>query len=93
MTKNEWNLSKNAGSMIEYLWQKEPLLSIKAKFRKYPPAEDWKDYLDLEMPLYKFYLASCRNIWQLLPQEASRKGVELAEQFISGSISWEHVSM
>ena len=50
------------------------------------------EHLELELPLYRFYLATCRNIWVLLPQEESRKGIELAEQFVAGEATWEQVS-
>jgi hypothetical protein len=92
MTENEWLLCEDAKIMIQYLWDREPYLSLMKKFRHYPPAEKWENYLELELPLYRFYLASCRNIWKLLPQEESRKGVELAEQFISGDETWEKLS-
>src|SRR5262249_2845506 len=41
---------------------------------------------------HRFYLASCRGIWKLLPQEASRRGVEMAEQWLAGSVSDEEMS-
>lgn len=92
MTKSEWNASEDAGHMLDFLWAQEPFISIAQKFKNYPPKDNWENYLTLEKPIYSFYLASCRNIWQLLPQEESRKGIELAEQFIAGEILWEQVS-
>ena len=76
MTKDEWLECKNASLMIQFLWTQEPYSSVAKKFEVYPTSEDWMDYLSVEMPLYKFYLASCRNIWPLLTQEESRKGIE-----------------
>ena len=41
----------------------------------------------LERRLHTYYLACCRLIWRLLPQDASRRGVELGEQYLAGRIS------
>lgn len=46
----------------------------------------------LDRALHRFYVASCRRIWKLLPQEASRRGVELAERFLAGEVSAEEIS-
>ncbi len=92
MTKNEWEVCDDVKSMIEFLWEQEPYLSIREKFISYPPKENWKEYLKYELPLYQFYLESCSNIWDLLPQEESRKGIELAQEFASGKVSWDAVS-
>src|SRR5262245_21057460 len=45
----------------------------------------------LERRLHTYYLACCRRIWRLLPQEASRRGVELGEQYLAGQISAEEL--
>ncbi|TQV88275.1 hypothetical protein [Aliikangiella coralliicola] len=92
MTKDEWFQCKSAPLMIEYLWTQEPYVSTAKKFEIYPNTEDWMAYLSVEMPLYKFYLSSCRKIWPLLTQEESRKGIELAEKFVEGKIQWDRVS-
>jgi hypothetical protein len=92
MTKDEWLKCKNASLMIKFLWTQEPYSSVAKKFEVYPTSEDWMDYLSVEMPLYKFFLSSCRNIWSLLTQEESRKGIELAEGFIEGKVKWDSVS-
>jgi hypothetical protein len=42
---------------------------------------------DLERQLHRYYLACCRAIWKLLPQEASRNGVVVAEQRLAGGVS------
>jgi hypothetical protein len=47
---------------------------------------------DPTQSLHRFYLASCRGIWPLLPQLASRRGIELAEQFLAGTATAEQVS-
>ena len=92
MTKDEWLECKNASLMIQFLWTQEPYSSVAKKFEVYPTSEDWMDYLSVEMPLYKFYLASCRNIWPLLTQEESRKGIELAKEFVEGKVKCDSVS-
>ncbi|MCF6443074.1 hypothetical protein L1077_26975 [Pseudoalteromonas luteoviolacea] len=74
------------------MWTQEPYSSVAKKFEVYPTCEDWMDYLVVEMPLYKFYLSSCRNIWPLLTQEESRKGIELAEGFVAGKVKWDSIS-
>ncbi|GLQ72997.1 hypothetical protein GCM10007932_23570 [Vibrio penaeicida] len=92
MTKDEWLKCESAPIMIKYLWTQEPLLSVAKRFEIYPSTEDWMDYLNAEMPLYKFYLSTCRKIWPLLIQEESRKGIELAERFVDGKVKWRCVS-
>lgn len=92
MTKSDWFQCKDTGLMFKYLWSKEPFYSVAQKFQNYPTTEPWENYQDVLLPIYKFYLASCRKVWELLPQEASRMGVELAEQYIDGKISWDVLS-
>ena len=92
MTENEWLICEDAASMFDNVWEQEPFVSLASKFTRGSTDEEWQSNLEVEKPLYRFYLASCRNIWQLLPQEESRKGVELAEEFVAGNISWEKVS-
>jgi hypothetical protein len=92
MTKSDWFQCKDTGLMFKYLWSKEPFYSVAQKFKNYPPTESWENYQDVLLPIYKFHLASCRKIWELFPQEASRMGVKLAEQYIDGKISWDVIS-
>ncbi|WP_445365733.1 hypothetical protein ACJJJB_03280 [Microbulbifer sp. ANSA001] len=92
MTKDEWNNCCDAPDMIEFVWRQEPFRTVSERFKEYPATNDWKDYLDIEMPLYKFYIACCREIWLLLPQNESKRGVELAEQYIRGETEWEELS-
>ena len=42
--------------------------------------------------LHRFYLACCRSIWPLFPQESSRRGVELAEQWLDGDTTTEELN-
>ncbi len=37
--------------------------------------------------LHRFYLACARKIWNLLPQRESREGIEIAEQYLDGTVS------
>lgn len=39
---------------------------------------------ELERNLHRYYLACCRAIWELLPQKASRRGIEVAERYVNG---------
>lgn len=41
----------------------------------------------------RYLLASCRSIWQLLPLEASRRGVEVAERFLDGRATREQLGV
>lgn len=53
---------------------------------------DWQGSPDeLERRLHLYYLLCCRRIWRLLPQQESRRGVELAEQYLAGRISAEEL--
>jgi hypothetical protein len=95
MTEAEWNCSDDAGAMLDHLW---------ARYGVSPPCIDVRfggDLRDaqpqgestgLDRALHRYYLASCRGIWKLLPQEASRRGVELAEQFLAGTVSGAEIS-
>jgi hypothetical protein len=47
---------------------------------------------DLTIPLYRYYLASCRRIWKLLPHEESQRGIEVAEQYLDGKMSADDCS-
>jgi len=44
------------------------------------------------MLIHKYLLECCRRIWSLLPDSGSRKGVEAAEKYCSGKISWSEAS-
>ena len=48
----------------------------------------WQLYADdrqeLERLLHRYYLACCRAIWKLIPDEASRNAVALAEREVNG---------
>ena len=46
----------------------------------------------LERQLHRYYLACCRAIWMLLPQEESRRGVEIGEQYLLGQITDEELN-
>jgi hypothetical protein len=50
------------------------------------------DLEGLERRLHWYYLLCCRAIWKLLPQEASRRGVEVAERFLAGEADDEELS-
>ncbi len=42
---------------------------------------------ELEHRLHRYYLACGRAIGWLMPQEAGRKGIELAEQYLAGNLT------
>lgn len=86
MTESEWNEGVDAGQMLDCMWRleghQESTRALRAK-------GGWSasDATDLDRALHRFYLASCRRIWPLLPQVASRRGVEMGEQFAAGEVS------
>ena len=41
------------------------------------------------MLIHRYFLECCRRIWILLPDSGSKKGVEAAEKYCSGEISWD----
>jgi hypothetical protein len=95
MTESEWHTSDDAGAMLDYLWARHGVSphAIDVRF-----GDDMGDIpaapgalVDLERALHRYYLACCRVIWKLLPQEESRRGVELAEQFVDGKVSDEEI--
>jgi hypothetical protein len=47
---------------------------------------------ELERELHGYYLACCRAIWKLLPDETSRRGVELGEAYLAGRASESELS-
>jgi hypothetical protein len=96
MTESEWHDSDDAGAMLDYLWHRQGIspsgfdLRFGGDMRESAPSQSVS--ADLDSALHRFYVASCRGIWKLLPQEASRRGVELAEQFLAGAVSGEKLS-
>lgn len=92
MTEAEWHRSDDAGAMLDFLWQRRGVSpeGIDLRFGSDVRGSGAGD--DLTRSLHRFYLASCRRIWPLLPQVASRHGVELAEQFLAGEATAEWVS-
>ncbi len=95
MTEAEWHCCDDAGAMLDFLWQQRGVsphwidLRFGGDVRESDPRGDTE--ADLTRSLHRFYLACCRGIWKLLPQEASRRGVELAEQFLAGAATAEEV--
>jgi len=92
MTRDEWLQCTDTSQMLDFLWASEPYHSVSEVFKDCKTTENWKDYESIIRPLHKFYLASCRAIWPLLPQEESKKGVEITEQYIEGKVSWDELS-
>jgi hypothetical protein len=96
MTEADWHRSGDAGAMLDYLWQRRAVephgmdLRFGGDVQDLAAAEKIEN--DLGPSIHRFYLASCRGIWPLLPQEASRRGVELSEQFLAGEATAEELS-
>lgn len=51
---------------------------LKALRRLHPPLEDW------DRPLHRYYLACCRRIWKLLPEDELRLAIGTAERYAEG---------
>lgn len=96
MTEIDWNRSEDAGVMLDFLWQLRGVAPAGIALRFGGDVQDADATAnaedDLTPALHQFYLAACRGIWKLLPQEASRRGIELAEQFLAGVATAEVVS-
>ena len=94
MTESEWNRCNNAGAMLDWLWRlrgydgKHPVLLVGGNMAGSVAAS--AD--DFDRRLHRYYIASCRCIWPLLPQEASRRGVEVAERYLDGTASAQEVA-
>ena len=48
-----------------------------------------QDTARLDQQLQRYFLCNCRHFWKLLPQESSRRGVEVAERFLMGQATIE----
>jgi hypothetical protein len=92
MTEEEWNRNDDAGAMLDFLWQRRGVSPGEIDLRLGGDGKASDAGEDPARSLHPFYLASCRRIWPLLPQEASRRGVELAEQFLAGEALAEQVN-
>jgi hypothetical protein len=88
MTESEWLACDDAGAMLEYIWVCHDVqpCDIGLRFDGDMRNVDMSDsaVAILERRLHRYYLASCRAIWKLLPQEESRRGVEVAERYLMG---------
>jgi hypothetical protein len=86
MNEADWQICDSAAAMLDALWSpREPA------FERFVSSTSAKEHSRLEAELsralHRYYLASCRAIWSLLPQQESRRGIELAEQLLSGVVS------
>jgi hypothetical protein len=87
MTEAEWLACDDARRMLDYLqgrWSGMPEVVATT------PAmlAQWKRHKER---LHQYLVDCCFEIWPLLPQEASRRGVEVAELFIAGLASEEQL--
>jgi hypothetical protein len=68
-------------SMSEEEWLRSDDVALMLRWFR----QEWRgEEADLNRLLQRYCLACCRKIWQLLPHEASRAGVEVAERFLEG---------
>jgi hypothetical protein len=93
MNEVEWSECSDAGAMLEYLWSCHNIKPCGIGMRfggdmRHVDASD-SAIARLEGRLHRYYLVSCRAIWKLLPQEESRRGVEVAERYLMGKATAE----
>jgi hypothetical protein len=92
MSKSEWLNSNDAGVMIDYLWHlRDQMWEHWGQFRftRFDPAIVEKK---LASKLHQYYVACCGMIGKLLPQEESRRGIELAELYFAGMATAEELN-
>jgi hypothetical protein len=96
VTEAEWNASDDAGAMLDFLWQQQGIPPRNVEMRSggnaaaLSAARHASD--DLARTLHRYYLTCCRRILLLLPEQGSRDGVEMGEQFLNGAVSAEALS-
>lgn len=95
MTEAEWQCGDDAGAMLDFFWQQRDVSPHWTNLRfggDVPGEASTGETADLDRALHRFYLACCRGIWKLLPQQESRRGVEMAEQWLIGAVSSKELS-
>jgi hypothetical protein len=87
----ELNVKCDVGTLLDRLWvqRADSLNRIRHWFegdQSIPPKE-----IHFFRSLYGYFVSSCRAIWPLLPLAGSRRGIEVAEQFLAGLATVEDV--
>ena len=87
MTETQWNESDNPISMMEFAFEKQGIGSDSTQHRMgyRMNSGNVKGDSQFETAMHRFYIACCRQIWPLLPDKESRKGVEIAERWLDGN--------
>lgn len=91
MTELQWNECDNSILMLEFLFNIQSGRSDSARHQMGCCLSFDSDE-QFEMTLHRFYVASCRRIWRLLPDKETRKGVEIAEKFLDGYIPYTELN-
>lgn len=95
LTQAEWDVCDNAAAMIDFLWQQhdEYQPSIEISIKGILKVMDVKEVRRIKLAhlLHGYYIQSCFFIWDLIPQEASRIGLEIAEWFHAGFATEEEL--
>lgn len=89
MTESEWNECQNAIAMLEIIFERQGIRSDSTQHKMGYRLNSGSVASDstFETELHRFYLACCRAIWPLLLDGETRKGVEIAEQWLEGIAS------
>lgn len=89
MTESQWNASDDAIAMLEFAFDRRGIRSDSSRHRmgyrmNSGAVEAGSTF---ETAMHRFYVACCRRIWCLLPDQETQKGVQVAEQWLDGYAS------
>jgi hypothetical protein len=89
MTESQWNTSESAIAMLEFAFDRQGIRSDSSRHRMGYCMNSGAVEVDstFETTMHRFYVACCRRIWRLLPDQETQKGVEVAEQWLDGNTS------
>ena len=88
MTESEWNDCEDAISMLEFVFDQLEIRSdsTQHKFGYRLNSGSVAPDSQFETTIHRFYLAVCRKIWPLLPDDETQKGVAVAEKWLDGDV-------
>jgi hypothetical protein len=84
--RRTWPLGPRFDRMTLEEWQRSEDVPAMIRALRASWRADGAEFVRLT---HRYLLACCRLIWKLLPMEASRRGVEVAERYIEGQVTRE----